>query len=214
MDHCEFCREFAGRSQRYKRLYDGLAPTRIIARTDRFVALPTLGQLFTGSLLLLPVDHIETCALLSGDARRELEDLTVEVTSRAREFGEPVLFEHGATEPTGGGCGIYHAHLHIVPLPELTSAKTLFPEHQTRTTGLRAAWEALQGTGEYLLMSSAGETLYSDLSDLSGHYPSQFFRRRIAEHFRLQAPWDWRAYTDVEPALLRTLDMSIPTHAR
>ena len=65
-----------------------------------------------------------------------------------------------------------------------------------------------------LLMSAAGQTVYSDLDGQIGRFPSQFFRRRIAEHFGLEVPWDWRAYTDVEPALLRTLGVDMPAHAR
>lgn len=214
MRHCEFCQEFAGSSPRFEKLYGRLASTRIVARTDRFVALPTLGQLFTGSLLILPVDHVETCARLTAEARQELEELAATMAHRVREFGEPIIFEHGATEPSGGGCGIYHAHLHIVPVPVSTLASTLFPEHQAQTQDLQRAWESLQNADEYLLMSAAGQTLYSDLMGQASRYPSQFFRRRIAEHFHLEAPWDWRAYTDVEPALLRTLGVTVPAYAR
>lgn len=214
MHKCEFCQEFAGRSLRFERLYGQLIPSRIVARTDRFVALPTLGQLFTGSLLLLPVDHVETCALLTADARRELGELVSEMIPRVRGFGEPIIFEHGATEPTGGGCGIYHAHLHIVPVPEPVLAKVLFPEYQNHARDLQGAWEALQGTREYLIMNASGQTLYNDLDGQAGLYPSQFFRRRIVEYFDLQVPWDWRAYTDIESALLRTLSVNRSANAR
>lgn len=214
MHHCEFCQEFAGIAPRFEKLYGQLTQARIIARTKRFVALPTLGQLFTGSLLLLPIDHVETCALLGDDARQELDELVSEMTLRVRKFGEPIIFEHGATEPSGGGCGIYHAHLHIVPLPKTTCATELFPEHQAQAKDLRNAWELLQGVHEYLLMSAGGQTLYSNLSAQADRYPSQFFRRRITEHFGLEAPWDWRAYTDVEQAVLRTLGMTLSVHAR
>jgi diadenosine tetraphosphate (Ap4A) HIT family hydrolase len=214
MHQCEFCQEFAGHSARFEQLYGRLVSTRVIARTDRFVALPTLGQLFTGSLLILPVDHVEMCSSLSAGAREELGELVAEVTLQVREFGEPVIFEHGAIEPSGGGCGIYHAHLHIVPVPEPTLATDLFPEHHTQARNLQEAWDLLQNTHEYLLMSAAGQTLYSDLTGHLGVYPSQFFRRRIVEHFGLEAPWDWRAYVDVEVALLRTLSVNLPAHAR
>jgi diadenosine tetraphosphate (Ap4A) HIT family hydrolase len=214
MHQCEFCQEFSGGSPRFDNLYGRVASSRIVARTDRFVALPTLGQLFAGSLLLLPIDHVETCGQLTVDARQELGELAAEMTLRVHEFGEPIVFEHGATEPTGGGCGIYHAHLHIVPVPEPTLAATLFPEHEAQALDLQGAWDALQGAHEYLLMSAGGQTLYSDLDGQAGRYPSQFFRRRIADHFGLEAPWDWRAYTEIEPALLRTLSMTLPAHAR
>lgn len=214
MHNCEFCEEFAGRSPRFENLYGKLASTRIIARTEHFVVIPTLGQLFPGSLLLLPVDHVETCSSLAADARRELEELAAEMTLRVRKFGEPIVFEHGATEPTGGGCGIYHAHLHIVPAPELTFATELFPEHQGYAHGLLDAWEALKDAPEYLLIGAAGQTLYRIIDKDADNFPSQFFRRRIAEHFDLKAPWDWRAYTDVEPSLLKTLGLASLAHAR
>ncbi len=214
MNHCEFCQEFTGSSPRIEKLYGGVIPNRIIARTERFVALPTLGQLFTGSLLIMPVEHVETCALLPADARQELNELATEMSLRVHQFGEPIIFEHGATEPTGGGCGIYHAHLHIVPVPTKTCATKLFPESQAQAIDLLSAWEALQGADEYLLMSAADQTLYSDLNRQSERFPSQFFRRRIAEHFGLEAPWDWRAYSDVEQALLHTLTMTPSAHAR
>lgn len=208
MHHCEFCEEFAGKAPRLEKLYGSMLPTRIIARTDRFVALPTLGQLFTGSVLILPLAHVETCALLSSDERRELDEFAADVALRVRKFGEPIMFEHGALRRTGGGCGIYHAHLHIVPVPKITAATALFPEHQCRATNLLDALHELQGTDEYLLINAGDQTLFSDLGGQTGKYPSQFFRRRIAEHFHLELPWDWRAYAEAEPALLRTLDLS------
>lgn len=214
MKHCEFCQEFEGNSVRFGNLYGHVASSRIIARTDRFVALPTLGQLFAGSLLVLPLDHVEACAFLQADARDELAELTAKLTQRVREFGEPVVFEHGSTELAGGSCGIYHAHLHIVPLPQRTEAAALFPEYKCQVQDVQDAWANLQEAQEYLLMSSAGQTLYSDLSEQAGVYPSQFFRRRIVEYFGLDVPWDWRAFNGVEAAMLKTLGLKQVVDAR
>lgn len=214
MNQCEFCREFEGHSPRLEGVYGTLLSTRIILKTDRFVVLPTLGQIFAGSLLILPIDHMDTFAQLTFDAKNELEELISNVVKRVSQYGHPIIFEHGATESTGGGCGIYHAHLHLVPAPEATMASTLFPEHQSRTTDIFSAWNKMRSASEYLLMSAGGETLYSDLSKTTDNYPSQFFRRRITEHFHLSAPWDWRAYTKVEPALLATIAGRLPTDAQ
>lgn len=214
MQDCEFCAELSERSQRFKKVYGALASNRIVARTDRFVAIPTLGQLFAGSILLLPIDHVETCANLAPDARKELGELAEQMVAKVRQFGEPIQFEHGSTENRNGACGIYHAHLHIVPLPEMTLASTIFPEYSSSAADIQGAWECLQDSQEYLLVAAAGQTVYRDLSDSPKMFPSQFFRRRIVEHFRLGAPWDWRQYTEIEPALLRTLELGLPEHAQ
>jgi diadenosine tetraphosphate (Ap4A) HIT family hydrolase len=210
MNACEFCAEFqADEPARFRSMYNGLASHRIVARTERFVAVPTLGQLFEGSVLVLPITHVETCAALDNDEREEMLGLIESMISRARSNGNPVVFEHGATSANGGGCGIYHAHLHVVPLPEKTSADLLFPEASEVCANLRQAWRALQGSTHYLLLGDADCVRSRDLDERPGVFASQFFRRRIAERFSLSQPWDWRSYTQVEPALLRMLADSV-----
>jgi diadenosine tetraphosphate (Ap4A) HIT family hydrolase len=205
MSGCEFCFEFADASGRFRTLYGDFASSRIVARSENFVALPTLGQLFPGSLLVLPERHVETCAALPEELRAELIGFAALMTSRTRDFGAPVVFEHGAVERSGGGCGIHHAHLHIVPLPSEVSAETLFPEHMTAADDLERALRALGGADEYLLLTAGKDVLYSDVSGLQHSHPSQFFRRRLAEHFDLAAPWDWRAYEHIEASVLQML---------
>jgi diadenosine tetraphosphate (Ap4A) HIT family hydrolase len=173
------------------------------------VALPTLGQLFTGSLLVLPIEHTETCAALPVDLQREMLRLLDDMVRRAREFGHPVVFEHGAVAATGGGCGIHHAHMHIVPVPKATAASTLFPEHAACAPDIQTALGELHSADEYLLLAADDAVLFRDLRVDAGAFPSQFFRRRLAEHFQLTAPWDWRAYDAVEPALLDTLGLQV-----
>lgn len=206
MSGCEFCDEFGtAASNRFRDLYRGIVSSRIVARTDNFVVIPTLGQLLQGSLLVLPVSHVETCAALDRIAREELSALVREVSRRVSMTGEPLVFEHGAHAETGGSCGIYHAHLHVVPLPRPEVATSLFPEHGATAPDLDVAWEALAGSRHYLLLATGSEVLYRDVGEELGRFPSQFFRRRIAERFDLPGPWNWRSYDHVEPALLRTL---------
>lgn len=206
MPICEFCQEFGtGGPARFSEIYRGVAASRVVARTSRFVAIPTLGQLFEGSLLVLPIAHIETCSGLDADARSEMLGLIGDMLVRVATFGHPVYFEHGATEASAGGCGIHHAHLHIVPLPREAAPHALFPEAEQRFERLAAAWIALQGVDHYLLFGDTNETRVHDLRTEPNRFPSQFFRRRLVEHFELNAPWDWRAYDHVEPALVRTL---------
>ncbi len=203
---CEFCAEFQGDGpSRFKSAYAGVASNRIVARSRRFVAVPTMGQMLEGSLLILPVAHEETCAAMGDDARAEMLALANEMVARCAALGSPIVFEHGATAATGGGCGIHHAHLHIVPLPRAVRPAELFPEGLSEVTDLAAAWRTLSGSPHYLLIGSGQGVLTRDLSVAPGNFPSQFFRRRIAECFALETHWDWRRYPPVEPSMVRVL---------
>lgn len=214
MDECEFCEELnLGRHSRFHRVYKGSASSRVVGATERFVAIPTVGQLFTGSLLVLPVRHAETSAQLAEDERDELTSFVKELAQRTRVFGHPIWFEHGATAPSGGGCGIHHAHVHIVPLPKPTDPHTLFPEHQEATETLGAAWTALEDADHYLLIGNEKTTLRRRLAPQDRAFPSQFFRRRLAERFEIDRPWDWRTYKDVEPGVLATIASLTASHA-
>lgn len=210
METCEFCAELqTDGPARFRSMYNGLTSHRIIARTNRFVAVPTLGQLFEGSVLVLPIAHVETCGALGDSEREEMLELVERMVISAGAMGSPVVFEHGATSANGGGCGIHHAHLHVVPLPTRTPANLLFPEATEACAGLREAWHALRGSTHYLLLGSADGVRFRDLQEHPGVFPSQFFRRRLAEWFALLQPWDWRTYTRVEPAVLRALAGSV-----
>src|SRR5438094_806896 len=113
LSRCEFCDELADpRSSRFGWIYAGKVHSRIIFNQDGFVVMPTLGQLFMGSLLILPSEHFETMAQLPASRVKSLVALLTQIERRMQPLGRPVLFEHGAKCSTGSGCGIYHAHMH------------------------------------------------------------------------------------------------------
>jgi hypothetical protein len=128
-----------------------------------------------------------------------------EMLIRCAEFGNPIFFEHGATAANGGSCGIFHAHLHVVPLPAKTSIDLLFPEALNFNADLASVWTTLIDKSNYILMGGNEGVRYRDLEADPGPFPSQFFRRRLVEYFGLDRPWDWRSYSEVESALIRTL---------
>lgn len=207
---CEFCAEFqTDGPSRFRLSYQGVASHRVMARSRRFVAVPTIGQMLEGSLLILPVEHEETCAAMDEDARAEMLALADEMVARCARLGSPIVFEHGATAVNGGGCGIHHAHLHIVPLPRAVAPAELFPEGTAEAAGLAAAWRTLRGSSHYLLIGDGQRMLTRDLIAMPGEFPSQFFRRRIAEFFALETPWDWRNYPSVEQSMVRVLTESL-----
>lgn len=193
---CEFCCEFDGDQEaRFNREYSGFVQSRILARQGDFVAMPTIGQLLPGSLLILPRRHFDTCA--RAQARLGVLDLTrlVERACRAlRPFGRSLVFEHGARPHTGGACGVYHAHFHVVPVPEAVALGELLPRRASVAASLAEALRANEGADEYLLARDTdGQVGYLGLLPQDReHYPSQYLRRFLVRRFALARPWDWR----------------------
>ena len=202
---CEFCIELGGRpGARFASIYPQLR-SRVIARERGLVALPTLGQLFPGSLLLVPEQHYETCADLPSPLAERMTELVRTLSATSRRFGQPMFFEHGAHHDTGGSCGIYHAHLHLTPLPRGVRPGDLFPAHQSVAADLRGALRSLRGCSQYLLAGDKHGVAYARVADMTTQPGSQYFRRLLAERFESPRPWDWRAFETPEPDVLTTL---------
>jgi hypothetical protein len=117
-----------------------------------------------------------------------------------------VCFEHGALTCTGSGCGIYHAHLHLVPLPQRVKPASIFPEFTGRSQNMNDTLRQFINCEEYLFFGSGEELVYAPVGELQFRPQSQFFRKRLADHFGLTKSWDWRHYTAMEPYMVETIE--------
>lgn len=207
---CEFCCEFGGDPRaRFSQEYGGLVSSRIVAREGGFVAMPTIGQLLPGSLLILPQRHFHTCAHAQVDlGAADLTRLVERACRALQPFGQSLVFEHGARPHTGGACGVYHAHLHIVPVPEAVVLGELLPPRATTAVSLAEALQANEGADEYLLARDTnGQVGYLGLLPKDReHYPSQYLRRFLVRRFALSCPWDWREYIGPERDVLWAIE--------
>ena len=205
---CDFCREIQGRTDTtFGGIYRGVTMSRVALQTRNFVALPTIGQLLPGSVLILPKCHRETFASLNSTEMEELPALVAAVSRKIANFGMPLFFEHGARSTTGGSCGVYHAHLHVVAIPRQVRPSDLFPEHLGAANTLIAALMSLRGVEHYLLIGDESEVKFADVKLLAHTPPSQHFRQVLHRRFKIDKPWNWRSYTKPEPDLLRTRDI-------
>jgi diadenosine tetraphosphate (Ap4A) HIT family hydrolase len=207
---CEFCCEFAGdEGARFSREYGDSVRSRVVANQGDFVAIPTVGQLLPGSLLILPRRHFDTCAQAQASlGSADLMRLVDRACDALQRFGRPLVFEHGARPHTGGACGIYHAHLHVVPAPDSVRLDELLPQRAATARSLIEALAANEGKDEYLLAR--------DTDGLVGHlelsapdrdfFPSQYLRRFLVRRFVLDRPWDWRETVAPERDLLWTIE--------
>lgn len=181
---------------------------RITAPSASLRILPTLGQIVPGSLLLLPVRHVERYADLAPALRAEAVVAARETVARFEMGGKGwVMFEHGALASGGGGCGLYHAHLHLVPVENPPTAEELLPKGQG-ISGLHAGWDSVDTTDDYLICASAdGSARFLSVTPAERtEYPSQFFRRQLHRVLRLEGPWDWREFKQPESAIERWIE--------
>jgi diadenosine tetraphosphate (Ap4A) HIT family hydrolase len=205
---CEFCAEFSQPSgSRFGSLYAGIIPNRIVEQSNGVAVLPTLGQLFPGSLLILPIAHFETVASMPRTGRAFCLEMATKYVDRLHGYGTPVIFEHGARRGSGRSCGIYHAHIHVVPVPDTLSINELLPGAHTDAETLEGAYDQLQSEDSYLLArDSDGRLGFVTGKDAgSDRFPSQYLRRYLQSRFKLDTPWDWRDYARPESHLLETV---------
>jgi diadenosine tetraphosphate (Ap4A) HIT family hydrolase len=202
---CEFCKELLRpKTSRFAKIYGPKVESRVVASAQGFVAIPTLGQLFKGSLLVLPTDHYEMMSQLPREMRSALECFIKGLEQKLMPIGLSVLFEHGARSSTGASCGIYHAHIHIVPVPGNVRYQDFLPEGELQEN-LSEIYSKAGAKESYLYFRGTDRSFGFYAGHDMEKYPSQYFRRGLAKHFEVQHDWDWRNYDSQEEKLLETL---------
>ena len=188
---CDFCDEFAGGAQnRFAALYQGDVRSRALLDVGNFRVFPSIGQIVEGYLLIAPLDHYARLSEMPADLVNEISDLDEFVRSGVSAvYGECLTYEHGASRESGRGCGVYHAHLHIVPLPAgldpVNQLMAELPFEEVR--GLSDAKQRVKDR-PYLYYEDLTRRRYLFDADT---LPSQYVRRLLARSLG-RAEWDWR----------------------
>lgn len=174
------------------------AENSVVAQTARFAALPSLGSLVPGWLLVVPKRPVLNCSMLSEDERIEISEFATQLSAELMHFnGNVFAFEHGSTRHgSPSGCGVDQAHLHIVPLPfDLITAVT------RRDAG---QWIVSEGTSISEAIPTPDADEYIVIYDFVHRasvitYPriptSQWVRRVIAEELQRNDAWDYKQHT-------------------
>jgi ATP adenylyltransferase len=178
---------------------------RLVRSSEHSAVFPSLGAFIEGWLLVAPREHVVASSELPDDHWHDL-DAQVRTANEAvrAEYGPTVFFEHGAagTNRTAG-CGVDHAHLHIVPwvgnLREQIAAVPGFGRFAWHPAGHRP----ISRTGEdYIWISDETGAWITYASEL----PSQVVRQAMSHALGL-AWWDWKVdhRTDTAAATLDRL---------
>jgi diadenosine tetraphosphate (Ap4A) HIT family hydrolase len=205
-NQCEFCDEFAGgRANSFAVRYANEIASRTILEQDGFRAMPSIGQIVPGYLLLVPNYHYRAFADMSLEELNAAEGLKTGLTEQMRStYGDCLFFEHGARTPDSGGCGISHAHLHIVPFPaEKDPVEELVRAFPVEEVSNLLDLKRIQPGKSYLYYESVRGERYVFYPPF---IPSQYIRRLLAEALGIQT-WDWRR-CGREDRLLNTLSQT------
>jgi diadenosine tetraphosphate (Ap4A) HIT family hydrolase len=165
-----------------------------VARTERFVAVPSIGPLVPGWLLVIPTTHYLSFAQL--ETSEEIVDELREIADWWQHRHGPLTwFEHGpSAEGSLVGCGVDHAHMHLVPLQGFD---LLLASRRQRPS---LPFEPIDGPSDITEKSDGEPYLY--LQDEAGgswlarseEIPSQFFRRLIAAEQGRPEEFDWKRF--------------------
>ncbi len=167
---------------------------RVITGTTEWALLPSITPLTVGHLMIVPLEHVRGTAQLPLEQRRAVFQAAAESAALLRS-GEVAVFEHGVGVDLIGGCGVDHAHIHLVPADR---AAIRGATDQIRRDYPRAA----DADVESFLDDTVPEDSYLWLGPLGGpvtavrthDIPSQYLRRTIAQRIG-SAAFDWRSLT-------------------
>lgn len=164
---------------------------RIVWSDSDFWLTPTVGPLTANHSLLIPRSHVSAFAHLPDELKHRAEQLVAAHSRVLLSPGEELLaFEHGmSSHMGGGGCGVTHAHLHLVPVNGLNIAEIPEPTGAGSWTDLPSdGWvHALPRTRGYVVLVTAGRPRTRSVRTL----PSQYMRRWLGGLLGTDR-WDWR----------------------
>ena len=213
---CDFCDERKGIQTIYNTIYGNY--DRLAYETKNFVVFPCMGQLREGHLLIASKKHYNAVGLLEDYLVDELDSLLKKVCSFIyKEYGkEALVFEHGVFDNSGksGGCGIYHLHLHVIPIDDDEQQKVFkkVSEQKSNTIvlakGLKDTELFVKNNETYVFLGKANESgLLSAyiVTSNDNYFESQYMRKIVANVFGTKN-WNWKDNKELEEELKKTTE--------
>jgi diadenosine tetraphosphate (Ap4A) HIT family hydrolase len=166
---------------------------RVVHQERAFVVFPSLSPLHVGHLLVVPRIHVRSFVQLSacdfGCSTQLIRNLSGVIEQR---FGDALIWEHGIAVDSSGGCGVSHAHIHILPLGAEKLERVLAGLDRYFSMAASVSLEKLKGqlnnTNTYLFWQAGNHLGRVVVSDA---IPSQFMRKLVAQVLE-STEWDWK----------------------
>lgn len=160
-------------------------PSEVLCESAFYVAVSDVAPLTPGHLLIVSREH--TKGLFSGPRSHlvDLEGILEYCSARLQAiYGKrAIAFEHGACV-SDQGCGISHAHLHVLPLEASLMGLAEDLSGWREYDSLESASDAVPPGTDYLLI------VEGRVNVRLGSAPSQVLRRRISGFLGTEF-WNW-----------------------
>jgi diadenosine tetraphosphate (Ap4A) HIT family hydrolase len=202
MTDCTFCAEL--------KTLSGRAPwNEFLIETENFAVVPSLGALVEGWLLIVSKNHYISMGALPPRLRGEVDELERRVSSLLEsQYEKPVsVFEHGPSAPKHGtGCGVDHAHLHLLPLDcdLLSLAEPFIPKStEWKNSGWEERSDAYRVGLDYLYLKTDER---DGLLAVSEDFGSQVFRKAISSYLGVPEEYSWREHPRIS-TVSRTIEV-------
>lgn len=163
-----------------------------------FIMAPTLGSLVPLWLLFIPRRPFLNFAQVAMEYERNPIDMTTCILSRQFAYNRNFIwFEHGAaTAASVTGCGVDHAHIHVILDPEFTCESLRLEvmsmaNHAWRAIAPEISYENRNWQQEYLVFGDKKTAFWANVACPSG---SQFFRRAISGIVGRRSEWNYRDF--------------------
>ncbi len=168
---------------------------RIIAETDEFFVIATLGQITDGGYtLIFPKRHVRCLSVLSHKEMAQFTLLLLDIgnTTVLEYHIFPAMFEHGIVGQT-----VEHAHIHLVPARiDLTSrVENDFLKAGRVSFGIFVPGIPRQSSKElqpYLLWRPPERNCWTNIWWNPQNVPAQYFRTILAETLGRPERANWR----------------------
>jgi diadenosine tetraphosphate (Ap4A) HIT family hydrolase len=201
MSDCTFCSELSAQA--------GRAPwNEFLIETENFAVVPSLGALVEGWLLIVPKNHYISMGALPLRLRGEADELECRVRALLiGQYEKPItMFEHGPSAANHGtGCGVDHAHLHLLPLDcDLLSLTEPFVQKSLpwKESGWEERSDAYRVGLDYLYLKTDER---GSLLAVSEDFGSQVFRKAISSYLGVPEEFSWQNHPRIS-TVSRTIE--------
>ncbi len=169
---------------------------RVCRESANFAAFPSLSPVGPGHSLIIPKFHTTSMAQIKSSHIVELSEFIEYIASVLKErFGPMLVFEHGIGLERSGGCGVTHAHFHLLSAEPAVATRietALCKDYQPRQLAdMNEFFKTADNNTSYLLFGHVGGRI---LFFGNEEVPSQYLRRTVASAFN-SSQWDWREYS-------------------
>lgn len=166
-------------------------PVEVLNHTSGLAVFADVAPLVPGHVLIVPKTHVTCLADLSPEERNDVEGLRLRVSRiiRPDENVRTIAFEHGVCDPNHDiGCGVDHAHLHVLPLRDEEILARFHSDYQcTEITAPSALSRSVVSSSEYLLLVDNKGTGHVAMANEGS---SQYFRKIISQTLGREM-WNW-----------------------